>query len=204
MTWEESVREELASLIRLCTAFGITIDDTKVIDGHLARIRDITLGERLYTGYCDRTGTKIYIDDQLEFVDKYSGAVWRGWVEFDDGYPTISILDVENVKNPKDWKEKHDWVDSRWWSIKVGMSETGSWDWARASLPKIAGYFETSEEFFKVKDMFNEKYGEYASNDELQRQLPVTITGSRETKSWKTKQIPYMQDIATIRKELGE
>ena len=44
MTWSEQVRKELVSLIRLCTAFGITIDDTKVIDGHLARIRDITLG----------------------------------------------------------------------------------------------------------------------------------------------------------------
>ena len=35
MTWSEQVRKELVSLIRLCTAFGITIDDTKVIDGHL-------------------------------------------------------------------------------------------------------------------------------------------------------------------------
>jgi hypothetical protein len=143
---------------------------------------------RIYTGYCDKNGDKIFYGDTLEFNDS-SGAIWQSSVVHEDGYATVSRLDVVCIKNPKDWKEKHDWTKSRWWSTLVGYGEMGSWNCARATLPDIAGYFKNSDEMFAVRDKFNKKYGKFHSNRHLQRELPVKIVKSGDLKEWQKQDI---------------
>lgn len=139
--------------------------------------------EQDFTGFCDQYGSKIFIGDRLEF--HYSnGAIWRADVIFVDG--VVTILDytgnkeeffgyrrVEEIKPPDNWQRSHRFVDSKGWAIDVGHGEFGNWNYPRKSLPEIAGNFNSSDEFFEVKNKFVEKYNE-GSHKKLYRPLPVT------------------------------
>ena len=139
----------------------------------IMNVKLIIAGEENYAGFCDKFGDKIYIGNRLEFYD-YSGAVWRGNVEYDDGIITVSILDLEQVKNPKDWKQNHDWIKSRHCSCTIGYSEFGSWNSNRKQLSGITGMFKVYDEYKKVQDMFTKKYKCY-SHEQLFRPLPCLL-----------------------------
>ena len=133
---------------------------------------EIKILKRAYTGYWDINGEKIHYGDCLEF-HSYDGAIWIGEVIYEDAIATVGILNKKNVKNPKDWNQNHDWIESRWWGTDVGYGELGSWNCDRKTLSQIAGHFKSSDEMFKVRAKFNDRYGACASNDDLQREIPV-------------------------------
>jgi len=124
-----------------------------------------------YTGYCDVRGEKIYSGDWLRF-NELNNCIWEARVIFEDGYPTVSSIDIRQVKNPDGWEEKHNWIKSRWWSVKVGFGEYGSWNCARKPLIDIAGYFSDYEEMRKARKKFIKKYG---VSERCVRELPVEI-----------------------------
>ena len=108
----------------------------------------------MFTGLRDKRGQKIYKDDILLFTD-ITGAKWIGVVTFEDGLFTVSILFVVNIKNPRKWDMKHDWINSRMWSTRVGYGEYGSWNCPRTPLVQIALNFKELNEVEKLYD----KYG---------------------------------------------
>lgn len=130
-----------------------------------------------YTGYCDRDGVKIYTGDIVRFENTYpEGGIWEAEVVFDDGYPTVKTFeDIKQVKNPDGWDKDYDWIKSRWWSTQVGYGEYGTWNCFRTPLNELAGVFESSDEFFKAQEKFNERYGEFYSNYNLYRPLPIKV-----------------------------
>lgn len=103
----------------------------------------------------DKTGEMIHVGDRVEFTD-YSGAQWSGIITFEDGVFTVSILDVECLKNPDDWTRAHAWTDSRWWGTQVGYGEYGSWNCPRKPLTSIAGNFKDFETEYRP---LGEKHG---------------------------------------------
>lgn len=130
-------------------------------------------GIKNYTGFCDITGERIFIGSRLQFTD-YSGAVWQGNVEYDDGIITIDILHLEQITNPKDWKQSHDWINSRHCGCTIGYPEFGTWNHNRKQLIDIAGMFKSYEEYKLVQDKYIEKYGGY-SHESLFRPLPCLL-----------------------------
>ncbi len=135
-----------------------------------------TNGELNYTGFCDKEGTKIFLGDKVQFTS-WQGAVWNGFIEIDDGMITVSILNVEQVKNPKGWNKNHDWIESRWWGTQVGYGEYGTWNCTRKHIAEIAGYFGTHKEFKEVQEKCLKKYGGY-THEYLHRPLPVLVVSS--------------------------
>lgn len=135
------------------------------------RVEIITENQKNYTGYCDKNGNKIFIDNILEFYDS-DGAIWQGRVVIDDGLITIcDYKDIKQIKNPPNWKRKHNWIRSRNWSSLVGYPEFGSWNCPRRSLIMIAGIFKDYKQFNKARLKFDKK-----NNSELLfRPLPVRI-----------------------------
>jgi len=136
-------------------------------------------GEDNYTGFCDKEANKIFIGDRLEFYD-YSGAIWRGNVEYDDGIVTVSILNLEQVKNPDNWIVKHDWIKSRNCGCKIGYPEYGTWNHNRKQLIDIAGMFKSYDEYKYIEDKYVEKHGGYA-HDSLFRPLPCLKILTKKT-----------------------
>ena len=130
-------------------------------------------GEDNYTGFCDEEGTKIYLGNKVQFTST-TGAIWNGIVVYEDGVFTISILNAEQVINPKDWKNKYDWIESRWWSSQVGYGEFGTWNVARKSLIDIAGMFKSFEQFKEAQEKCHSKYGSYIYKY-LHRPLPCLV-----------------------------
>lgn len=137
-----------------------------------------------YTGYCDKMGEKIYAGDWLEFIENWDGEqVWAAQVIWDDGVWTIDIGNKKQIKNSEKWSKEYperDYVSSRAWAISVGYGEYGSWNEQRKSISEIAGYFKSSEEMFKTRDLFNNRYGKYHSNNNLERELPVLKINGEE------------------------
>ena len=90
----------------------------------------------------DRNGVEIKFGDRIRFFDRVGAvrrhnAVWDGTVIFEDGVPTVSILDATIVENPPDWDRPHDWTKSRHWSCQVGYGEYGTWNVEREPLTRI-------------------------------------------------------------------
>ena len=126
-----------------------------------------------YTGFCDITGERIFLGSRLQFTD-YSGAVWQGDVEYDDGVITVSILGLEQVMNPDGWSQAHDWIDSRHCGCRIGYPEYGTWNHNRKQLIDIAGMFKSYDEYRGVQDKYLEKYGGFA-HETLFRPLPCLL-----------------------------
>ena len=135
------------------------------------KIKLIIAEQENYTGFCDKEAEKIFIGDRLEFIS-YPNSIWRGDVEYDDGIITVSILNLEQIKNPDNWKYKHDWVKSRNCGCQIGHPEYSSWNHNRKQLIDIAGMFKTYEEYEKIQEIFMGKYNCY-SHEQLFRPLPV-------------------------------
>jgi hypothetical protein len=73
---------------------------------------------------------------------------------------TVSITDAEQVKNPKNWNQEHDWIKSRWWSATVGYGEWGTWNCPRRPLTEIEnGFGSTQEDFENIYKPLAEKFG---------------------------------------------
>ena len=134
-------------------------------------IKLIIAGQENYTGYCDQEGEKIFLGDTLEFTS-WQGAVWRSKVIFQDGVITVSILDVECVKNPPGWKKDYPWTDSSWWGVHVGYGEYGTWNCSRKPLDQITKAFKTYEEYQEAEKKFVDKHNCYA-HEQLFRPLPI-------------------------------
>lgn len=136
-----------------------------------------------YTGYCDITGERIYIGSRLQFRD-YSGAIWQGDVVYEDGIITIDILNLEQIENPPNWKQLHDWVKSKHCGCQIGYPEYGTWNHNRKQLIDIAGMFKNYEDYKSVIEKYLEKYDGYA-HESLFRPLPCLLiytpaTGRKE------------------------
>lgn len=130
-------------------------------------------GEHNYTGFCDKEGNKIYIGSKVQF-NSWQGAVWNGIVVYEDGVFTVSILNAEQVENPKDWNKEYDWIKSRWWGTRVGYGEYGTWNCARKSLIDITGMFSNYDDYKDAQDKCQKRYGGYTHNY-LQRPLPCLV-----------------------------
>lgn len=118
------------------------------------------------SGLFDITGKEIRVGDRLRFLPckatkaANDGCIWDGTVTFEDGMFTISTLDAEQVKNPKKWDQKHDWIKSRWWGSTVGYGEFGSWNCPRRPLTEIQnGFGSRQEDFEKIYKPLAEKVG---------------------------------------------
>lgn len=129
-----------------------------------------------YTGFCDKQGTKIFLGDKVQFTS-WQGAVWNGFIEIDDGMITVSILNAEQVENPKDWNKTYDWIGSRWWGTQVGYGEYGTWNCTRKHLAEIAGNFKEYDDYKEAQDKSLKKYGGY-THEYLYRPLPVLVVSS--------------------------
>lgn len=163
--------------------------------------------EEEYTGFCDKTGTKIYSGDWLEFISQYEGEqIWVGQVIFEDGVWTIDITNKKIIKHSKKWSEKYpdrDWTNTRAWACDVGYGEYGSWNDRRKSISEIAGYFKSPDEMFKVRNLFNKKYGEFHSNYNLERELPVLIVkGEKKESNYKKHSTGFNQALSQINTSL--
>lgn len=130
-------------------------------------------GEENYTGFCDKEGNKIFLGDKVEFTSR-QGSVWNGIIIYEDGVFTVSILEVEQVKNPVNWDKEYDWIKSRWWGGTVGYGEYGTWDCARKSIIDIAGMFENADQYREAQGKCEAKYGKYVHNY-LSRPLPCLV-----------------------------
>ena len=108
-----------------------------------------------HSGLYDITGKEIQIGDRIRFYPckatkaSNDGCIWDGTVTFEDGVFTVSISDPKQVQNPKEWKQRYDWIKSRWWSTTVGYGEWGTWDCPRAPLTKIQKGFGSGQENFE-------------------------------------------------------
>lgn len=102
------------------------------------------------TGLFDKYGQEININDLVLFEHK-DGCKWAGVVIFEDGVITICCWEmVIQIKNPKKWDMQHDWINSRWWSTKVGYGEFGTWNVPRVPITRIADQFENPESYIDV------------------------------------------------------
>ena len=112
-----------------------------------------------FTGLFDKYGQPIKLNDLVLFRDNHDGCEWAGVVTFEDGVVTIcSFQNVIQVKNPRNWNQKHNWVDSRSWACQVGYGEFGSWNVPRQSITRIANNFKTAEDYLAVKIRYNYDY----------------------------------------------
>lgn len=108
-----------------------------------------------FTGLYDVDGNMIKVGDRLLFLkcpadnrDFYG--LWKANVVFADGVFTIDdYKGVEQVRNPKDWKYGHNWVESRGWAVTVGYGEYGTWNVYRKPLTEIQTGFGRSQEHFE-------------------------------------------------------
>lgn len=129
--------------------------------------------EENYTGYCDKEGNKLYLNDTIEIYDTL-GAIYRSKIIYEDGIITISYLssDLTQIKNPPNWKEKHDWVKSKWCGIHIGYPEHGTWNHPRRTLQDICGTFKSYDEFVEVYKKHKYKYNIEFVFTNLFRPLP--------------------------------
>lgn len=131
---------------------------------------------RKWSTYCDRDGIKIEVGDTIQFYNSSQKCSWTGEVSFEDGVYTVDTLSLKQVFNPTDWDKPYDWIKSRWCGVEIGYGEFGSWNDARNSLIKIAGYFKSSDEYFKAQEYFKKEYNiEFLHNTEFTRPLPCKI-----------------------------
>ena len=110
---------------------------------------------RLY----DKNGVQILFGSRVRFEGN-DGCLWDSTIVFEDGVPTVSILSVTQIENPRDWDKDYDWIRSRWWSTLVGYGEFGSWNCPRSSLVQICkGFGSTQDDYKKRYKPMCEEYG---------------------------------------------